>query len=143
MKDSTLIRNREFTRRCIELYKRDISQGAVPTIDNLIDRVTLMQPHAYYIAYDTAAGRIYEIKKYGMEKVVSSAVARKMWQEMIDAVEQTMATRGCMSFDKALSFVLNFRRTSRFYISRDTARRILTKHFIPTIALRQGAANRC
>ncbi len=138
MKDLTQARNSEFVRRCVEIFRRDCRSGAVRPLDTVIARALAMQPRAHYLAFDSASRRLHRIERRGLEAEVSEDIARAMWAELRSQVEETMARQRVKSFDKALSFVLNFCRPSRFYMSVDTARRILSPHLSYSLTL-----NRC
>ncbi len=142
MKNLTRARNSEFIRRCIQIYQRDLKSGITPVLDDIVDRAIAMQPHSHYVAFDSASKRLHAINKRGMENVVNSPLAQQMWSEIAAQVQQTMDSRNCKSFDRALSFVLNFCRPSRFYITRDTARRIALPYFITTVTLRKEVSDR-
>lgn len=118
-------RNQEFRRRCIELFERDDRNGRVQSLDSVISRALLMQPHSHYLSYDTASRRIHRIRRYGMEHEVKEPLAQQMWEEVDRQIDEVRARFPGKTFDMALTFVLNYCRPSRFYISLDTARRII------------------
>ncbi len=142
MKTLTESRNHEFLRRCIDLAGAELREGRSIDIDSIIDRVLAMQPRSHYLNYDTASRRLHIIERRGLERAVASKLLRAMWQEIGEQVAATMHSRRC-PFDRALSFVLNFCRPSRFYMTRDTARRILAPHIALTITRIPTNKTRC
>lgn len=135
MKSLIQMRNEDFCRRCRRIFEADISKGAHPSLDELVKRSLAQAPMSHYINYDTASNRLTQIEKRGVEAVFKEEEARQMWRELHGQVKETMALRGC-SREKALSFVLNFRHPSRFYISMDTARRLLAPYVSYTLVFR-------
>ncbi|MCM1066090.1 MAG: hypothetical protein NC418_00770 [Muribaculaceae bacterium] len=128
MKKLIQARNEEFKRRCLEIFRRDYDSGTIRPLDSVIERALAMQPRSHYLSFDTASRRLHRIERRGLEAEVHEELARLMWAEVMAQVRQAMERRGTESFDRALSFVLNFCRPSRFYMSFDTARRLLTPH---------------
>lgn len=125
MKSQIENRNQEFRRRCIEIFERDVREGGARPLESVLERALAMQPHSHYLSYDTASRRIHRIHRYGIEKVVKERLAREMWRELVGQIEDVQARFPRKTFDMALTFVLNFYRPSRFYMSLDTARRIV------------------
>lgn len=126
MKTATQLRNEEFLRRCIGIFDKDHQEGRISTLPDIIARATAMQPHSHYLSYDTASRRLHRIMRNGLENEIKEDLAREMWAEILEQVKTCMSSTPPKSFDKALSFVLNFCRPSRFYISYDTAKRIIS-----------------
>ncbi|MCH5221022.1 MAG: hypothetical protein J1F05_01660 [Muribaculaceae bacterium] len=130
MKTMIECRNEEFLRRCAAIFEREYKSGKVLPIDKIIDQVLAMQPRSHYLTYDTAARRLHKIHRLGIENVVKEDIARDMWRELQTQIDEYLAQYPKRSFHKALSFVLNYRRPSRFYISRDSARRIIAPNIV-------------
>ncbi len=121
-------RNREFIRRCVDIFERDCREATMQTLESVIDRALAQQPCCHYLSYDHASRKLHRIARRGLENVVKEDLARAMWRELAAQVADVMAKNPRKSFDAALSFVLNFCRPTRFYMSRDTARRLITPH---------------
>ena len=128
MKSLIEIRNDDFVRRCFAIYDKDLRSGERHTLESLIDRALASQPHSHYLSYDHASRRLHRIRRDGLANVYKEELAREMWGELNSQVNEVMALHPRKTFDKALTFVLNFMRPSRFYISRDTARRLISPY---------------
>lgn len=128
MKKLIQLRNEEFVRRCADIFKADLAAGAIRPLDTVIERALNSRPRCHYLDFDTASRRLHCIERHGLEAAVANPLARAMWAELASQVSQVRERRGCGSFCRALTFVLTFMRPSRFYISPDTARRLLTPH---------------
>lgn len=125
MKDLILARNGDFRRRCIRIFNSDYNEGAIRPLDSVLERAINTRPLCHYLSYDTASKRLHAIRRHGLTNVVKEKIARQMWAELAGQVSEIMSQHPDKSFEKALSFVLNFCRPSRFHISLDTARRIV------------------
>lgn len=136
MKSPIENRNEEFVRRCVAIFRNDFAEGTVRPLDSIITRALAMQPRSWYISYDTASKRLHAIERHGMDSIVQCHLARCQWEELRKQVDEIIAANPRKTFDAALSFVLNFCRPSRFYISRDTARRLLTPHLTYSLTLK-------
>lgn len=121
-------RNREFIRRCIDIFERDCREATVQSLESVLDRALARQPCCHYVGYDLASRKLHLIERRGLENVVKEELAREKWREIRRQVDDVLAQNPRKTFDMALSFVLNFCRPSRFYMSRDTARRLITPH---------------
>ncbi len=137
-RDLIKARDDEFRRRCVEIFKSDYNSGAIRPLDSVLERAMACQPHCHYLSYDTASRRLHEIERYGLEAIVRERIARQMWTELAAQVADVMALHPRKSFNMALSFVLNFCRPSRFFISVDTARRIIAPNITYNISLGRG-----
>lgn len=136
MNDLIVKRNEEFRRRCLKIFEDDLLAGRIQPLDTVIDRALAMSPCSHYISYDTAARKLYKIRRRGLENEVKEKLARQMWSEIIAQINEFLQIYPKKSFDAALTFVMNYRRPSRFYISRDAARRILRPNV--TYSLKRG-----
>lgn len=122
------MRNADFARRCIRLYEQYYKAGISLDFNEIIDRVLVQQPHSFYVEYSTASAKLHALEHGDPEKVVKEPLAREMWMEMLVQVLQHMARHPRKTFAQALTFVIAYGRPSRFFISRDTARRILAPY---------------
>lgn len=121
----TEARNADFRQKCVLLFERDMRQGIVRPLDDVIESALALQPLSHYVNFDLARRHMVEIRRYGISAVFREDNARRQWSEIWMQVQSFLATHPRKSLDDALSFVLNFCRPSRFYISYDTGRRIL------------------
>lgn len=137
-RDLTQARNEEFLRRCRKMFRDDYEAGTMRPLQEIINTVMHQQPRGHYLNYETASRRLHLIERRGLEAVVTEELGRQMWTELRAQVDEVMARQKKKSFQQALTFVLTFCRPSRFYITYDTARRILTPYISYSITL-----NRC
>lgn len=137
-RDPIQARNEEFLRRCRKMLRDDFEAGTIRPLKEIINTVMHQQPRGHYLNYDTAARRLHLIERRGLEAVVTEELGRRMWAELRAQVDEVMARQKKKSFQKALTFVLSFYRPSRFYMTYDTARRILSPYISYSISL-----NRC
>lgn len=128
MRNNIQTRNEDFIRRCITIFKSDYAAGAIKPLDSVIERALGSRPHCHYLDYDTASEKLHQIRRLGIDNVVCNPEARAMWTELAAQVDEARQRSPDCSFHKALAFVLNFMRPSRFFITPDTARRILSPH---------------
>lgn len=130
-------RNADFKRRCLQIVKADYATGALRPLDSVLERAISQQPLSHYLNFDTASRRLHKIRRYGLETVVKEPLARRRWAELMAQVTEQMVRNKHMKFYQALTFVLNFKRPSQFYITPDTARRIISPYVAKQISLRQ------
>ncbi|MDE5662297.1 MAG: hypothetical protein K2F91_02665 [Muribaculaceae bacterium] len=142
MKTHITCRNEDFRRRCLEIFEKDFRAGAIQPLESVIDRAIAMQPRSHYLNYDQASRRLHAIERHGLENEVKEELARQMWSELRQQIDRVMELNPKKPFDKALSFVLNFCRPSRFYISRDTARRIIAENVSYSLIPSRNLKNR-
>lgn len=138
MKNLTKNRNAEFARRCIEIFEKDYRNGCVRPLDEVLAIALAMQPHSHYLSYDTASRKLHAIERHGIDALVTGENTRALYTELSEQVANVMRTRSQLGFDEALSFVLNFCRPSRFYMSLDTARRIIMPYLSYSICRLRG-----
>lgn len=125
MKTPLQMRNEEFRRRCVEIFNDDYRQGKFPTVDSILERAMAKQPRCFYVNYDRASRRLSQIERYGLDVAVKEEESRNMWGEIMGHVQAYLLQNPKASRCTALTFVLNFRRPSRFHISKANARRII------------------
>lgn len=85
------------------------------------------RPPGHYVEYDRASRMLRAISTG--HYVLLSATSRAQYDEIAAQVAEVRRDNSRLSFSRALSFVLQFKRPSRFYIEPDTLRRILRPHF--------------
>lgn len=128
MKYNTTIHDsfRRTVRRILarfQLFGRNISR------DQLRDLALNSSPESFFVTYDTAANVIAPLLLH-CDPPEARTPRRKMWLEMARMVRQQMSPPKCLSFSDALSFVLNFRAPSRYYISNRTANTLIAREVI-------------
>lgn len=133
MSKLTLLRNAELLSVARQELGLAMRRGQAMSMNRLIELTLAHQPTAHYIDFDTASERLHAIERHGLDAVVRKAEARGQWEELLQQVRDTMAGRRRLTFARALSFVLHFRRPSRFYLSPNAAFKILRSHFRPSL----------
>lgn len=133
MKEMTKQRNADFVRRCLEIYEHEKSLGKNPELDEVLFRAMASSPKVYYVNFDTASRQLHRIRRHGISVIKGSPGVKKMWSELNTYIEEVLEKEPRKKFDSALSYVLNFRRPSRFYINLDTARKIIRPYITYSI----------
>ena len=133
MKEMTRQRNADFVHRCLEIYERERALGKRPELDEVLFRAMGSSPKVYYVSFDTASRQLQRIRRHGINVIRGSAAAKKMWAEMNSYIDEVLKKEPRKKFDSALSYVLNFRRPSCYYINLDTARRIIRPYITYSI----------
>lgn len=136
MKDMTKTRNSDFVRRCVDLYESEAARGNYPPLDEILFKAIAQRPMAYYVNFDRASRQLHRIERDGLDAVAVNRLSRRMWTEMREQIDEVMRDNPGKRFDSALSYVLNFRRPSRFFINLDTARRIIRPYLNYTLRRR-------
>lgn len=143
MKQITYHRNQDLLSVARQTYVTSASRGRIMNITELIEATLRCRPKMHYVDFDTASAKLHAIDRFGLEAVVHTAEGRAQWNELRQQVAETMEARRRLSFAQALSFVLHFRRPSRFYLARNTAYKILCDKFrIGLVELKTGKARR-
>lgn len=141
MKLNTSARNRDFIRRCFEIYESHLREGVGLTAEELVRLALQAQPRAHYLSFDTASKKLHLIERCGIG-IVKEAAARAMWTELRSQVDEVMRVRRNLTFSAALSAVLNFGRPTRFYMSVERARKIIRPYFTRSFSLFKQPFNR-
>lgn len=129
MKQTTYYRNQDLLSVARQTFVMAASRGRIMNISELIEATLRRRPKMHYVDFDTASAKLHAIDRYGLEAVVHTAEGRAQWSELRQQVAEAMAARRRLSFAQALSFVLHFRRPSRFFLARNTAYKILCSKF--------------
>lgn len=129
MKQTTFYRNQDLLSVARQIYVMAATRGRIMNISELIKATLSRQPKMHYVDFDTASAKLHAIDRHGLEAVVHTAEGRAQWSELRDQVAAAMAARRRLTFAQALTFVLHFRRPSRFYIAPNTAYKILCDNF--------------
>lgn len=127
-KQITQARNDDFLRCCVEIFRKDYAEGRVRPLASIVERALRVRPRSYYITYDCASAKLHRIEREGFDAVVRGGEARGLWLDLAGEVARVRAANPGISFSMALAHALNFCRPRRFYISPDTAMRILAPY---------------
>lgn len=123
--------NSDFFRRAFVGQAMRVLSSALKNSERLsraqlIERTLATRPPAYFVSYEYASRVLHRIE--GAEPgAVGTSLRTGMWLELADDVRTTMSARN-LSFSKALTFVLAYRRPSRWYISAGHAATLLRGH---------------
>lgn len=120
-------RDAEFIAKCKQLIRRRNLAGEKVNLYDVINEVVNSRPRCHYANYDTASRILHAIERGGAD-CAGRGLQRLKWIELYNQVRETIDGPRRLTFDKALSFVLSFRRPSRFYIDPIRAARILRPH---------------
>ena len=129
MKKSTMMRNADLVLCARQVLSLSVSRKQVLNLSQLIEATLSRRPKMHYIDYDRASRVLHAIDVRGLDAVVKGKMARMYWTELRDQVAEAMSSRRNLNFARALTFVLSFRRPSRFYITPNAAFKILSAHF--------------
>ena len=129
MKKTTQMRNADLLVNARQVLSIATARGEVLNVAQLMAATINRSPKMHYVDYDRASKVLHAIESRGIDAVVGNGMARMQWEELRRQVDETMARRSKLTFSQALTFVLHFRRPSRFYITANAAFRILNRHF--------------
>lgn len=129
MPKTTSLRNKDLIARAKHIARAEAAAGRRPNLEQLADLVRAAQPLHFYQNYDHASRMLHIIERHGEDALGAGTESRALWLDMYRQVKEVMELRKRLNFSQALTHVLIFRRPERFYISRDTARRIISPHF--------------
>ncbi len=117
---------RAFIEQAMRILSSALKNGERLSRSQLIERTLATRPPAYYVSYEYASRVLHRIIGSPAEGIGSS-LRTGLWMELADDVRTTMAARN-LRFSKALTFVLSYRRPSRWYISAGHAATLLRGH---------------
>lgn len=128
-------RNECFLNTCLGIIKAGQQRGETLTARQVVDMALSRRPPCHFASYDHARKVLSHLFVSDTGTLRDNAPMRQHeWLELAMQVKDEIESRH-LPFDKALSFVLNFRRPSRFYISPERAMRILRPHVCRNITL--------
>ena len=125
MKNATDERNRDFIDNFLSIARRKKLCGEPTAVGAILAEALARPPRCHYVSYDRAAHILHRIDRFGIEAVVRPGPQRSRWLEIHAQVREAMDGPRRLRFDKALSFVLSFRRPSRFYLEPARAIRLV------------------
>lgn len=127
-------RNKEFARACISILEENCRNGVDESIDDVLRRAIKTKPSCFHVEFETASKKLANYNPYLKNEVHLNKINGQMWHELFDTMMECKRLIPNPNFTKVLSYVLNFRSPSRFYISMDTARNII-RPYMKKIAL--------
>lgn len=128
MNDSATARNRAFVKRCLELIERRNRNNAPVEIREIVAEAIASPPPCHFAGYKLASHnicRLVQRMRKHPDTQRASNLRQQCWFEMAQQVMAEMDGPRKLTFAKALSFVLNFRRPSRYYLTEERALRLL------------------
>ncbi|GFI14597.1 hypothetical protein IMSAGC008_02157 [Muribaculaceae bacterium] len=135
MNSHTKERNRDFIEVCLSIIRREQRSGKSPSLAAVVAEALSRSPRCHYVAYDRASEILHMLERSGSAGIATSNLQRVRWLELYSQVREAIDGPRKLSFDKALSFVLAFRRPSRFYIHPARAIRLLRPYIEYRIAI--------
>lgn len=145
MKPNTTARNRDFIRRCFEIYEANLREGRRLSPGELVRVALHTRPKAHYLAFDSASKTLHRIERQGLG-VFKEPVAQARCAELRSQVDEVRRVRKKLTFAAALSAVINFGRPSRFFMSEERALRILRPYYTRTfgfVNIQSDSQTRC
>ncbi len=70
MKTLIQLRNEDFVRCCIDIFRNDCAMGAIRPLDTVIERALARQPLCHYLDYDSVSAKLHRIGRRGLEAEV-------------------------------------------------------------------------
>lgn len=128
----TYLRDLDFSRKLIETAKNRQRYNMPLTREAIIDDTLKCRPESYYLSTDNACVALRRLlnSDYIKLKVVSPNPERqRFWIDLYKKVYGYRHRHPDSTFDDAVSFVLNFSRPDRFYISKNKALKLFAKAF--------------
>lgn len=117
------LRNRAFVKQAMAILARHLQAGERLTRRQLVEKALASRPPSYFMEQDQVALVLGILD--GKPDFRPSTERQAMWLELkkkvADLTDGPRRLRRC----QAISFVLNFTRPSRFFISPKTADRLL------------------
>lgn len=120
---NTEARNRAFVRRALAILSDHIRRRECITRKELIEKTLASRPPCYFVEFEHAVRVVgYLLDNPGRCGTNASAA---MWEELATKVRALVEGPRKLRRTKALSFVLNFDRPSRYFLTFRQASRIL------------------
>ncbi|MDE6464521.1 MAG: hypothetical protein K2L16_07815 [Muribaculaceae bacterium] len=128
MKTSTQHAERDaaFVRSAMSILGAHMARGERLSRRELIAKALASRPPYFYVEADRAV----DVFNFFRHRPWPSAptLRQQMWMEFCTMVREEMEGPRRLKLSKAVAFVLNFRRPSRFYISEQIAQRLIRRH---------------
>lgn len=124
MISNTQQRDRDFLAHAMRLLALCRRQGRRLTKGELAEEVLSQHPDHYYVNFSHAY-EVLRIFHRSKQPSPSSRPVQAMWNDLYAKVSARMEAFPKSTLSAALSFVLNFQRPERFYMSRRHAMALL------------------
>lgn len=128
----TRLRDLDFSRKLVETAKNRQRYSMPLTREAIIEDTLKCRPESYYMSTDNACVALRRLLKSDYIKlnvVSSNPVRQQFWVDLYKKVYSYRYRHPGTTFDDAVSFVLNFSRPDRFYISQHKAMKLFSKTF--------------
>lgn len=120
------LRNIAFVGDALRILAAYKHEGRIVSRSQLIEETLNRRPTRFYVDYEQA--RIAMGIVLNMKEPSNPTLRLQMWLDFADCVRRIMKNRPNLSLCQAIDFVLNFDRPQRYYISANTAIRLLRNH---------------
>lgn len=114
------LRNRNIVALLRDKKRNLALAGAKVSKTELVETVMSAQPWAHYVDFDYASRMMHRLWQKGPEALGCRGLALRKWLDLAEQVKDVMASTKLSNVNSALTYVLNFRRPPRFYISPRT-----------------------
>lgn len=121
-KTQTQLRNEAFVMTCMRLLE-SISGESLSSAEELVSKAISVSPLHYFVSRERAM-EVYRTHLRG------GAVRDGLWTEFCSDVDGVLEGRPWLGVEKAVDFVVSFKRPSRYYLSVRTGRRIIAPYLV-------------
>lgn len=116
-------RQRDLIMAALDVISKAREAGENLTLREVARRALERQPAMYYVSVTTAVNRLCRMRRG--HRIFENELTTRQYEEIHDRVCEVLAKRPRLSFSGAVNFVVSYMRPSRFYISEETAARII------------------
>lgn len=127
MLDEAKKRQQDFKKIFNSLLKKHHRNGKAPTLSAVITETIMSGAPSYYVGYDHAR-RTLSMYRRGLLPKNYNRLRRKMIAEIAHKIDRINRKKGIHAEGEALTRVLAEGKASRFFISPQSALRIIYKH---------------
>ncbi|MDE6310521.1 MAG: hypothetical protein K2L96_01725 [Muribaculaceae bacterium] len=129
-KTETMRRNDAYIAAFERLLDTEGGAGTYEELRELSARVLEMRPPRYFVSQQRAQD-VYKAHRCGHK------LRPGLWEEFCEEVDRELNARPWLKAERAINFVLCFKRPSRYYMSRETAWRLIAKRMDRCLAFRR------
>ncbi len=129
-KTETMRRNDAYVAAFERLLDTEGGAGTHAELRALAFRTLEMRPPRYFVSQQRAMD-VYRAHRSGKK------LKRGLWEEFCADVDCELGARPWLETERAINFVLCFKRPSRYYMSRETAWRLIAKRMEKCVAFRR------
>ena len=129
-KTLTQLRDDDFADRLRAVAKNYDRTSSRVTPEIIIAEALASRPQRYYLSFKTVASNLSRLRNSGTLAFKSSAnrsTTLQQWCDINHAVSLYMARNKDISLAEAISYIINFSRPSRFFISDKKARELFRR----------------